>query len=142
MGSDGWQDRLNAALRRNWQWARKLPSYQTELTPAQEGAFRTWVANNKVEFNPDEPVTDYDMRGYWLAHQAGQTQGTQVNPQDGKLHFPDTFKTPYDATFSNQSQYALPNAPVWINDSQLADPKTGQILFDEKAAAAAGQPSG
>ncbi len=57
---------------------------------------------------------------------------TAVNQTDGLLHFPDKWKTPFHHSFSADSQYAKPNAPRWINDTQLADPATGDVLWDER----------
>lgn len=53
------------------------------------------------------------MRGYWKAQQSGDPNAVRNSKN---LHFPDTWKTPYDATFSNQSQYAQPSAPHWEGD--------------------------
>lgn len=114
-----------AALARNQRFARPGP-YQTTLPPEQEAAFRAWVQAHRVPFDPDNATSDYDMRGYWL----NQT-GTQVNPNDGQPHYPDTFKTPYHQSFSNESRYALPGAPHWANDHQLVD-KQGNVVYDER----------
>lgn len=112
---------------------RNLPAgYSTQLPLMDEFQFRNWAASNNVPFNPDQPVSDYDMRGFYQASQQQQPGvTTAVNPNDGLLHFTDRFKTPQHASFSNESQWAGPNAPRWINDSQLASPG-GRILFDER----------
>jgi hypothetical protein len=128
-----WLAGMMANLTRNAPYAKPSDSYQTPLEPPEEGAFRTWVQKNGVPFNPDDQVTDYDMRGYWRSLQRGADAGTAVNPNDGQLHYPDTYKTPYHQSFSAESIYAKPNAPVWINDHQLADPKTGKVIFDERS---------
>lgn len=135
LGNQGWQDRYNANFNQNRQYAQPSQTYATALPPQQEQAFRAWVQQNKVPFNPNEPTQDYDMRGYYRDVASQGENQTAINPNDNQLHFPDTYKTPYHNSFSGESQYAAPNGPVWINDSQLADPKTGKILFDEKAAA-------
>lgn len=130
-----WRAKLDTNFARNKQWAKPDPGgYQTPLDPRQEADFRTWLQSNKVPFNPNDPRTDYDMRGYWKDVAAGGATQTAVNPNDHQLHFPDTYKTPYHKSFSAESRYAQPNAPAWINDHQLADPRTGQVLFDERAA--------
>lgn len=123
---------MNANFNRNRAYAKPSQTYMTPLPPAQEQAFRQWVAQNRVPFDPNQPVADYDMRGYWrdIASQ-GQSQ-TAINPNDNRMHFPDTYKTPYHQSFSGESQYAKPGGPIWINDHQLADPRTGQIIFDER----------
>ncbi len=104
-----------------------------QLNPLEELAFRQWVAQNNVPFNPDANGSDYDMRGYWRGLQQGNPQAvpTQVNPNDNRQHFTDYYKTPLHQSFSNESQFAGPNAPQWINDSQLAAPN-GQVVFDER----------
>ena len=103
-----------------------MKSYVTKLSPLEETTFQTWVTANKIPFDPS-PHADYDMRGYWKANQ-GKLNGTQMKA-DG-LHFPDTWKTPYHKTFSNESIYATPDAPHWVNDV-LYD-KTGKVIADER----------
>lgn len=90
--------------------------YQSQLTPAQATAFHAWAQRYQV------PVTsDYNMPGFFLAtggaaHQAG-------------AHFPDTFKTPLDTTFSAESKYAKPGTPfTWVGNS-LVDARTGKVIF-------------
>lgn len=110
-------------------------SYNTQLSPLSELAFRQWVSSNGVPFGPNsQGPSDYDMRGYYQALINGNPMAvpTQVNPNDNQLHYTDYFKTPIHQTFSNESQYAGPNAPQWINDHQLADPMSGRVIFDEK----------
>ena len=97
--------------------------YQTKLPPQQEQQFRQWVAANKIPFDPNAKTVDYDMRGFWLSHQAGG-QGRAANG-----HFPDTFKTPYDTTFSGESNYAKPGTPFVWKGNTLVDTRNGQIVF-------------
>lgn len=103
--------------------------YITALPPDQEAQFQSWVKKNKVPFDPS-PNADYDMRGYWQANK-GKLADTQMRT-DG-LHFPDTFKTPYHKTFSNESKYATPDAPHWQGD-KLYD-KSWKMLTDETSTA-------
>lgn len=112
---------------------RVLPqNYSTVLPQMDEFQFRQWLKQNNVPFDPNAPVTDYDMRGFYqAARQQQPNMTTQVNPNDQLIHYPDRFKTPLHRSFSNESQWAGPNAPGWINDSQLATPG-GRIVFDEK----------
>lgn len=112
---------------------RSLPQdYNTALPLLDEFQFRNWLQQNGVPFNPDAKMTDYDMRGFYQAAQQQQPGiSTAVNPNDHLLHYPDRFKTPLHQSFSNESQWAGPNAPRWINDSQLATPG-GRIVFDER----------
>lgn len=90
--------------------------YTTALSPAQQQQFNSWVAQYHV------PITiDYDMQGYWLANGS--------KPYNGSTHFPDTFKTPYDTTFSRESKYASANNPFdWVGQ-QLINIHTGKIIF-------------
>ncbi len=109
-------------------------NYNTALDPATELAFRQWVATNSVPFNVNTPgPTDYDMRGYYQGMMNGNPMArpSEINPNDNRPHYTDYYKTPLHQTFSSESQWAGPNAPQWINGSQLAGP-SGRILFDEK----------
>jgi hypothetical protein len=108
-------------------------AYNTQLNPQQEMQFRQWLAQNNVPFDPNQKVSDYDMRGFWAALQSGNPVARQaIDPNDQKMHYPDYWKTPYSATFSNESQWANPKtAPRW-NGDQYALP-SGQVLWDDKA---------
>lgn len=113
--------------------------YQTQLSPAEEAQFRAWVQHNGVPFNPNTPVNDYDMRGYWKA-----TGGKGWKRGD---HFPDTYKTPYDTSFSNESKYATTNNPFEWEGDNLVDTRDGSIVFGPPqagppAGVAKGTPSG
>lgn len=121
-----------------WQWRYAQPGpYQTPLSPEEEARFRYWIQANRVPFNPNNLASDYDMRGFWKALQAGDPRATTaINPVDQRMHFPDVWKTPYHQSFSNQSQYALPNAPHWNDQDQLID-ANGNVVFDERANEAA-----
>lgn len=115
---------------RNRAWA-KPGNYNTKLSVLQEGQFQQWLKQNNVEFDHTAPVTDYDMRGYWQALQAGDPRAASaIDPNDKQMHYPGYWKTPYSATFSNESQWAQPNAPVWKGDSyQLPN---GHVIYDDK----------
>lgn len=112
---------------------RVMPGdYNTKLPQMDEFQFRQWLQQNQVPFNPNAGATDYDMRGFYQAAQQQQPGiSTQVNPNDNRVHYPDRFKTPMHQSFSNESQWAGPNAPQWVNDSQLAAP-SGRVVFDER----------
>jgi hypothetical protein len=119
-----------SAFDKNKAWAQS-GTYKTALEPAEEQRFQAWVKQNNVPWQ-DTPDADYDMRGYWKAQQSGDKNAKQSkNANDGKMHFPDTYKTPYHKSFSNESQYALPNAPKWNDQDQLVD-STGKVVFDER----------
>jgi 2'-5' RNA ligase len=112
----------------NTRWAKPGP-YTTTLSPQEETAFQAWVKANKIPWQ-DVPESDYDMRGYFHALQTGDSSArTAQSKFDGKPHFPDTYKTPFHKTFSNESKYALPNAPHWQQD-RLVD-EQGNVVADE-----------
>src|SRR5215831_1173652 len=86
--------------------------YNTQLPFLDELQFRNWMAQNRVPFNPDAAISDYDMRGFWRAMQQGNRRAvSSVNPFDQRLHYPDYWKTPLHKTFSSESQWAGPMAP-------------------------------
>lgn len=102
------------------------PPYSTQLSGPQEAQFQNWVQTNQIPFDPS-PTSDYDMRGFWQAQQAGDPNAQRA----GNLHFPDTYKTPYHQSFSGESQYAIPGvAPHW-QGNQLIDRK-GNVVFKEQ----------
>jgi hypothetical protein len=72
------------------------------------------------------------MRGYWKDKIMGKRAGagTTINPNDNRPHFTDEYKTPYHTKFSNESKYATPDAPRWIDDHRLVD-KNGRLIVDE-----------
>ena len=112
--------------------------YNTPLSAEEEQQFRVWIVQNGVPFNVAAEVTDYDMRGFWKALQAGdQKAKSAVDPNDRRLHYPDYWKTPYHATFSAESKWAdQAKAPKWNDQDQLVLPN-GQVLFDDRAQKAA-----
>jgi len=126
-----WLAQMAARMQANQPYAKSGP-YETQLDPAKEQQFRAWVKQNKVPFNLNDPISDYDMRGFWNDLQTGSPDAqTAVDPNDGKLHFTDKWKTPYHETFSRLSTYAQPNAPYWLADRYLID-HTGNVLFDDQ----------
>jgi hypothetical protein len=71
------------------------------------------------------------MRGFYQAALSGDPNAqTSRSAFDGRMHFPDTWKTPYHATFSKESKYALPDAPSW-SGNRLFD-KAGRVVADER----------
>lgn len=120
----------------NRQYAQSLSSYTTPLSPVEQQQFLTWVAHNKIPFDPTSPVQDYDMQGYWKDIASKGKSAQALNPNDNLMHFPDTYKTPYHQSFSAESKYAKPGAPVWNEKDQLIDPATGRVVFDERSLAA------
>jgi hypothetical protein len=104
------------------------PPWLTVLSPADEASFRAWVSANRVPFDPNAEIVDYDMRGYWL---------DEIKPGgvwDGD-HFPDTWKTPYDTTFSAESKYAIPSCPLKWEGDRLFNTDTGRLIFGAPAPA-------
>jgi hypothetical protein len=99
--------------------------YNTQLPPDQEMQFQEWIKGNKIPW-VDSPDSDYDMRGFWKAMQSGDPSAKRA----ANLHFPDTFKTPWHHSISNESMYASPDAPSW-KGNQLVD-KKGNVVWDEK----------
>ncbi len=85
----------------------------TVLNLADEIKFRNWIAQHGVK-DLDNPLSHYDYRGYWQAQQGGDPNAQQAANQ----HYPDTYKLPGHPTFSNESQYAQPDAPHWEGDDQ------------------------
>lgn len=112
------------AFARNRPFALPGP-YETALPGGgmQEQQFRQWLTANRVPFDPNAATSDYDMRGFFASGQAGRWR-----PGD---HFPDTFKTPYDTSFSAESKYAAPNNPLRWNGQQLVDSRTGRVVFGQ-----------
>jgi hypothetical protein len=125
---------LSANFERNKQWmAPGAATFNTDLADKEQD-FRLWVQQNKVPFDPAQvSPQDYDMRGFWAALMGGDPRAASaVDPNDQRLHYPDYWKTPYHETFSNESQWASPNAPRWNDRDQLIAPD-GTVLFDDRA---------
>jgi hypothetical protein len=73
----------------------------------------------------------YDMRGYWKDIASKGRNESGINPIDKKHHYPDTYKTPYHESFSNESKYATRDAPHWVGE-KLID-KRGRAIYETKA---------
>lgn len=101
-------------------YAKRGP-YRTNLSSSEERNFQKWVKSSKIPWQ-DSPQSDYDMRGYWKAQQSGNKQAKQDSTTG---HFPDTWKTPYHKTFSNESIYATSMAPHWEGQSLVPYSKHG-----------------
>lgn len=99
--------------------------YVTKLDTKTENAFQNWVKTNKIPWE-DVPTADYDMRGFYKAMIHGDPDAKRSSTN---LHFPDTWKTPYDKSFSNESIYATKDAPHWVGN-KLVD-TSGKVVFDE-----------
>jgi hypothetical protein len=69
------------------------------------------------------------MRGFFKALQGGDPMArSAVNEHDGRLHYPDKWKTPYHESFSNESQWANQNAPRW-SDGDVLSNASGRVIF-------------
>jgi len=99
--------------------------YMTALPREEEAQFQDWVKQNKIPWQ-ESPTADYDMRGFWQAQQVGDPLAKRSTTN---LHFPDTYKTPYHKTFSNESIYATPDAPRWKGNKLMSI--DGKVLVDE-----------
>lgn len=100
-------------------WAKR-PPYYTSLGRRDEHHFERWAQANP-HIAPLNRGWDYDYRGWWQHHQGahGRYHG----------HFPDTWKTPYDTTFSRESKYANRANPLdWFGQT-LANIHSGRIFF-------------
>lgn len=115
-------DLYQQAYARNKEWAHPGP-YHTQLTPQEEQAFRQWVQQKGVPFDPNAAIVDYDMRGFW------KEQPKLAQAWQRGHHFPDTYKTPYDTTFSAESKYAKPGTPFIWQGNNLIDKRSNAILF-------------
>lgn len=108
-------------------------NFTTRLDPLQEMMFQKWVGQNNVPFDPNAGgAQDYDMRGFYQGLMNGNPKAmTAVNPNDNALHYPDYWKTPYHQSFSGESKWAGPVAPMWNDKDQLVSPG-GEVLYDER----------
>jgi hypothetical protein len=107
-------------FKRNSAYAKPGP-YITQLDPEAEQEFRSWVKANKIAYNPDDKGNEgYDMRGFWKAMKVKDPRaGTEINAIDHRLHFGDTWKTPYHESFNKESMYSLPTNPNhWVGDME------------------------
>lgn len=113
---------LGRAYARNARFAtpRTPAHYQTPLDPAHELMFRAWLNRYRIPFDPNARRVDYDMRGYFL-HSGGA-------PHPAGAHFPDTFKTPFDTTFSRESRYATRRNPYVWDGNRLIDRRSGKVM--------------
>lgn len=90
-------------------------AYETKLTPDEEEKFQDWKTKNA----PKDSGVDYDLRGAFKSGAQPAANG----------HWPDKFKKPNHPLFSNESQYATPDAPKW-QGNKLVD-KSGKVIANE-----------
>lgn len=73
------------------------------------------------------------MRGFYKAlTENNPIATTAVNANDGMIHYPDYWKTPFHKSFSNESKWANKSAPKWNAQDQLVLPN-GTVVFDERS---------
>jgi hypothetical protein len=108
------------------------PFETTPLTPAEEQAFRRWIAVNQIA-DLDHPDSHYDYRGYWKSTGGAPVEpGMFVSHDAGqqlprRAHFTDVFKEHGHPTFSQESQYSRGpfDGGMWVGpqaDTFLAQP--------------------
>jgi hypothetical protein len=105
----------------------------TQLSEPDEAAFRQWVAANNVPFTPTAPsarTTTCAASGRACSAAIPRAK-TGIDPNDQRLHFTDTWKTPYHESFSGESKFAAPGAPSWNDQDQLVAPG-GRVMFDDR----------
>ncbi len=121
----------------------QLPSpYRTKLGMSEDIQYQAWRAANDV---PDENTgfsSEYDMPGFYQEqNQDGIVQrllgamgsGSATEMKSDGLHYPDTYKTPFHPTTSNESKYKLPGMNrEWMPNKSggwdLIDLDTGAII--------------
>lgn len=108
-------------------------TYNTQLNPFDEMAYRAWVAQNQVPTNPNSTATpDYDMRGFFRGLLQQNPKAHQsIDPNDSRMHYTDFWKTPQHDTFSSDSQWAPANAPQWTPADQLVS-QSGRVVYDDR----------
>ena len=115
----------------NRMWSKPGP-YETHLEPHEVPEFQSWVKSNKVPYRHGD--LDYDMQGFWKALKQGDPRAHSALARDGRIHFPDVWKTPYHQSFSNESIYATPDAPGWEKKPDgrfVLKTKDGKVIFSE-----------
>lgn len=114
----------------------QAPTFKTPLNDDQESLFQNWVKTNSIPFD-DSAKSNYDMRGYFKNEVLKGKDNVTVSGYDKLRHFPDTYKTPYHETFSNESIYskgAYKTDRHWVGNDligfKLVDSK-GNVIKDE-----------
>lgn len=129
------QDKQNYYERNREYVSNKDGPFETALGRADEARFRQWLKYHADahpalgNFNPNDPTSDYDLRGWWLENNG------DAPPAEGG-HFTDKYKTPYHQSFSNESMYADPEAaPKWQRqgDTWNLTAPDGTVVFSEPA---------
>jgi len=133
-------------LERNKSFAKPGP-YITPLTQEEQPRFNEWLKTGQqggpVNWNTED--LSYDMPGFWKAMQTGDPEAKSiVIPQDqNRVHYPDKWKTPYEATFSRGSMYALPHAPEWkqVGKDHWQYRLGSHVIFDDNERRWRGMPN-
>lgn len=98
----------------------RTSNYRTPLDPNSEFAFKSWYTDyaqqNGLDPNPDDPLHQYDYRGYWDANRKDPKRYfPSVDPEDGRMHLPSEFKDD-----DHPNRYVTENGQVW--DTKLDKP--------------------
>ena len=101
-----------------------MPDAFTPLAGEREKQFQDWYGGYSkmtgLAPNPDDPLHKYNYRAWWSAMQNDpKTFAPQIDPGDGLLHSPSTFKHA-----SHPTRYQ-PTDRAGISDSI-----TGRTIFD------------
>lgn len=109
--------------------------YKTSLSPQVDELFQAWIGAKQAKFGQapggfdvNAKIADYDMRGFFR-----DDREPALGWRPGQ-HFPDRWKTPYDTTFSRESQYATRSNPFDWRGPNLVNTKTGRIIFSPREA--------
>lgn len=83
----------------------------------KEDDFTNWLGDvSRIQGRPVEATPDYDMKSYF--------ESIKSNVPGEGTHFPDDFKTPEHATFSQMSNQHVPvikQGGQWLEDSSVAN---------------------
>jgi hypothetical protein len=98
-------------------------SERTPLTEDEERRFKAWVKAQGIT-DLDHPESFYDYRGYWKEFASKGKDVRQMNTQDQRLHFPDTYKQHGHPTFSQESMYSRGawDGGKWLGDTLVQPP--------------------
>lgn len=82
-----------------------MQNWQTHLPPNLEAIFEQWIKQNHINFDLNNPVPDYDMRGWWQSATGGSPSATFNVSTDLQPLFPPQFTTPYSLDFNKLSNF-------------------------------------
>lgn len=82
-----------------------MSQWQTPLDAMKEQFFRAWLQQGHINFDPDNPNPDYDMRGWWQAMMQGAPNATYNLSEQLTPLFPPSFTTPWSLDFGPESKF-------------------------------------